>query len=187
MIDRENAFQLLDSQKPEPHLLHHAMQTEAVMIGLAKHLGEDVALWSITGLLHDLDFPSTKDTPEEHGKQSVELLEGKLPEIALNAILAHNSEYTKHEPATKLDLALRCAETVTGLIATNALVRPNGMEGMTPKSLKKKMKDKAFAASVSRDRIKECEKLDLDLGQFFQLAVESITPIADSVGLAKRA
>ncbi|MCT4626704.1 HD domain-containing protein [Halodesulfovibrio sp.] len=186
MIDRESAFQLLEMQNPEPHLVHHALQTEAVMNGLARHFGEDEALWSITGLLHDLDFPSTKETPEKHGKQSVELLKGKLPEIALNAILAHNSEYTKHDPTTKLDIALRCAETVTGLIATNALVRPNGMEGMKPKSLKKKMKDKAFAASVSRDRIRECEKLDLDLGQFFQLAIESITPIADSVGLAKR-
>ena len=186
MIDREGALQLLDSLNPEPHLIHHALQTEAVMSGLAKHFGEDEELWSRTGLLHDLDFPETKDTPEKHGPRSVELLAGQLPEVALSAILAHNSEYTHHDPTTKLDLALRCAETVTGLIATNALVRPNGMEGMKPKSLKKKMKDKAFAASVSRDRIKECEKLDLDLGQFFQIAIESISPIADSVGLAKR-
>jgi putative nucleotidyltransferase with HDIG domain len=185
MITRDEAYQLLLSLQPEQHLVHHAVTSEAVMRQLAVVLKEDADLWGLTGLLHDIDFPRTKDTPEQHGLLAMELLKDALPEEALSAIRAHNSECTNHLPTTRLDYALRCAESVTGLVCTNALVRPEGMNGMEPKSLKKKMKDKAFAASVNRDRIRECEKLDMDLGAFFQIAIDAITPIAGSVGLAK--
>jgi hypothetical protein len=84
------------------------------------------------------------------------------------------------------DYALRCAETVTGLISANALVRPEGMEDMKPKSLKKKMKDKSFAANVDRERIRECEKIGLELGEFFQIAILAMQDIASEVGLEKK-
>jgi len=87
-------------------------------------------------------------------------------------------------PQSDFDFALRCGETVTGLIHTNALVRPTRMQGMDPKSLKKKMKDKAFAAAVNRDVIRECDKIGLELGEFFQLSIAAIDSVADQVGLA---
>ncbi len=185
MITRDDAMQLLLSHNPEQHMVYHALTSEAVMRGMAGALKEDPEVWGIAGLLHDIDYPLTKDTPEQHGLMAMDMLAGKLPDEALAAIRAHNSEYTGLEPTTRLDLALRCSETVTGLVCTNALVRPEGMQGMQPKSLKKKMKDKAFAASVSRDRIRECEKLGMDTGAFFQIAIDAITPIASSVGLVK--
>jgi hypothetical protein len=185
MISRNEALELLESSAPEQHLLHHALETESIMRGLARRLDKNEELWGITGLLHDLDFPETKDTPEKHGLQAMGLLEGKLPQEALTAIKAHNGDYTGVAPQSDLDYALRCAETVTGLISASALVRPTGMEGMKPKSLKKKMKDKAFAANVNRETIKECEKLGLELGEFLQIGIDSMTPIADQVGLAK--
>ena len=185
MISRDEALTMLLAESPEAHMVHHALQSEAVMRELAQHFSEDQDVWGLAGLLHDIDYPHTKDTPEQHGVMAMKLLKDALPQEALDAIKAHNSEYTDHPPATRLDYALRCAETVTGLVATNALVRPQGMEGMKPKSLTKKMKDKAFAASVDRDRIRECENIDLELGPFFQIAINAITPIAGSVGLAK--
>lgn len=185
MITRNEALDLLLSHNPEQHLVHHALTSEAVMRQLAVFFGEDAETWGLTGLLHDVDFPLTMDKPEHHGLLAMNFLTDKLPETSLDAIRAHNSEYTNHIPTSRLDYALRCAETVTGLICTNALVRPEGMEGMQPKSLKKKMKDKAFAASVNRDRIRECEKIGLELGDFFQIAIDAITPIASNVGLAK--
>lgn len=185
MLSRDEALALLKSNTPDDHLIHHALQAEAVMRLVAARLNEDENLWALTGLLHDIDFPLTKDTPERHGLLAMDLLADKLPQDALAAIRAHNAEHTGHAPQAALDWALRCSETVTGLVATNALVRPQGMEGMTPKSLKKKMKDKAFAASVNRDNIRECEKIGLELGDFLQIAIDAISPIAAEVGLAK--
>ncbi len=186
MISREDALVLLQSYQPEEHLVHHALSSEAIMRKMAQKFGEEEVVWGLAGLLHDIDFPLTKETPEKHGVLAMEVLAAHLPEDALHAICAHNAEYTGKQPQSRLDFALRCAETVTGLVATNALVRPEGMTGMQPKSLKKKMKDKAFAANVDRERIRECEKLGLELGDFLQIAIDAITPIASSVGLAKR-
>lgn len=183
MLSREEALELLKQSNPDQNLLAHALETEAVMRSLAAESGNDPELWSITGLLHDLDFPQTKDNPQEHGLISAQQLEGKLPEEALQAIRAHNEEMNGTQPESDLDFALRCGETVTGLISANALVRPQKMQGMKPKSLKKKMKDKSFAANVNRERLNECQKLNMDLDRFLSLAIASIAEIADQVGL----
>ncbi len=178
MISRDMALERLAAQNPEPHLVQHALQTEAVMRGLAAHFGEDQDLWGLAGLLHDIDFPMTKDDPARHGLVAMDLLADALPEPALHAIRAHNTEGTGVEPRERLDLALRCAESSTGLISANALVRPEGLTGMKPKSLKKKMKEKAFAANVDRERIRECEKIGLDLDTFFAIAIEAFHQLA---------
>ena len=187
MLDRDKAMELLLSLQPEAHLVQHAVAAEAVMRGLARHCGEDETLWGLTGLLHDVDFPQTRETPERHGLAAMDILGDKLPPEALAAIRAHNADYTGCTPTTPLDYALRCGETVTGLIVTAALVRPTGMEGMQPSSLKKKMKDKAFAASVSRDHIRECANIGLELGDFLQIAIDAITPVASAAGCVRSA
>lgn len=181
MIDRLQALALVQSRSPE-HLIIHALETEAVMRHLADHLGQDPELWGLTGLLHDLDYQETKDSPETHGLVAAQILADQLPEEAIAAIKRHN-EINGHEPETIFDYALRCAETVTGLVHTAALVRPQKMQGMKPKGLKKKMKDKSFAASVCRATIQECEKIGLDLDKFLTLAIAAITTIAAEVGL----
>lgn len=182
MLDRSEALALVTGSAPE-HLLVHALETEAVMRALALRLGENPDIWGLTGLLHDLDYPQTKDTPEKHGLLTADALAGKLPDEAVEAIKRHN-EVNGNQPRTHFDFALRCAETVTGLIHTAALVRPTRMQGMEAKSLKKKMKDKAFAASVCRETITECEKLGLELGDFLTLAIAAVTGIQAEAGLA---
>ena len=182
MLDRTEALAMLKASAPD-HLYVHALETEAVMRALAERLGHDPEIWGLAGLLHDLDYPQTKDTPEKHGLLTAETLTGKLPDEAVKAIARHN-EMNGNLPETGFDFALRCGETVTGLIHTAALVRPTRMPGMEAKSLKKKMKDKAFAASVCRETIKECEKIGLELGDFLTLAIGAITGIENEVGLA---
>jgi putative nucleotidyltransferase with HDIG domain len=182
MLARAEALELLKNSAPD-HLFIHALETEAVMRALAERLGHDQEVWGLAGLLHDLDYPQTKDTPEKHGLLTAETLTGKLPDEAVQAIARHN-EINGNLPETQFDFALRCGETVTGLIHTAALVRPTRMQGMEAKSLKKKMKDKAFAASVCRETIKECEKIGLELGDFLTLSIAAITGIENEAGLA---
>lgn len=185
MITRDEALALLKAHNDETNLIHHALESEAVMRGLARRLGHDEELWGITGLLHDLDYAATRDNHARHGLDTADMLVGKLPAEALDAIRRHASELNGAEgPQTGFDHALRCGETVTGMVHAGALVRPTRIEGMQPKSLKKKMKDKAFAASVNRDCIRECERIGLDLGEFLQVAIDSVTAIAPEVGLA---
>lgn len=174
MLEREEALRLIKAQNPEAHMMQHALASEAVMRALANHFGEDEVLWGLAGLLHDVDFPHTKDEPQRHGAMAMELLDGLLPEEALRAIKAHNGEYTGCQPESRFDYALRAGETVTGLVTAAALVRPTGMEGMEAKSLKKKMKDKAFAAAVNRDNIRECEKMGLSLDEFLTLSIAAM-------------
>jgi hypothetical protein len=184
-MERDLALSILYSHLQETSLINHSLETEAVMRKLAEHFQADPQVWGIAGLLHDLDFEQTRDNPDQHGLLTAKELEGKLPSEAVQAIAAHNSEMNGTAAQTTFDYALRCAETVTGLISANALVRPEGMEGMKAKSLKKKMKDKSFAANVDRERIKECDKIGLELGEFFQLSIAAMQGIAADVGLEK--
>lgn len=184
MITRDEALALLKENLKEDNLISHSLESEAVMRGLAAKLGKDEELWGIAGLLHDLDY-ATMESESQHGLTTVEMLGDKLPEEALAAIRRHAFEMNGAEgPETELDYALRCGETVTGLVHAGALVRPTKINGMKVKSLKKKMKDKAFAASVNRDCIRECDKIGLELGEFLQIAITSVTAIAPEVGLA---
>ena len=155
------------------------------MRALARHLEQDEDIWGLTGLLHDIDYPLTHDDPARHGLVGADRLNGILPEEALHAIRAHNGEMTGVQPESAFDYALRCGETVTGLVVTAALVRPTGMDGMQASSLKKKMKDKAFAASVNRDCIRQCSELGMELGDFLTLAIGAMAAIDEELGLKK--
>lgn len=177
MIARDEALELVRSQNPEEHMILHALQTEAVMRAVAGRLGRDQDLWGLTGLLHDLDYPSTKEAPERHGLESARLLEGRLPGEAVRAVSAHNGEMTGVAPESELDWGLRCCETVTGIIHAASLMRPTRYEGLEAKSVKKKMKDKAFARSVRRENIHECEKAGLGLDEFLGLAIAAMAGV----------
>ncbi|MDE5832362.1 MAG: HDIG domain-containing protein [Desulfovibrio sp.] len=177
MISRNEALELLKNANTTPSLMKHALASEAVMRALAERLGEDEEVWSLAGLLHDLDYPETESAPEKHGLAAAERLESSLPPEALRAIRAHNGEMNGVAPETKFDYALRCGETVTGLISAAALMRPTGYEGMAVKSVKKKMKDKAFAANVNRDNIKQCENAGLGLDEFLELAIGAMAAL----------
>ena len=177
MINREDALQKLKQYKPDHYQFQHALHTESIMRAMAPKFDGDPDYWGICGLLHDVDFPLTQDNYQEHGLKARELL-ADLPGVddrLIRAIMAHNAELLGIEIESPLEYALRCAETVTGMITAAALVRPNGMQGMEAKSIKKKMKDKSFAAAVSRERIKECEKIGLSVDDFLAIAIQAMS------------
>ena len=184
MISRDEAVELLKKHITTPNLLKHVYAVEAIMRGLAKHLSENEELWGLVGLLHDLDYEKTKDTPEQHAKITVELLKDTLPPEALHAIQAHNFEYTGMMPETKLDNALIAADALSGFIIAAALVMPNKkLAEVRIKTLKKKFRDKTFARGTGRDRIRRCELIGLDLPTFFEIGLIALQGIADTLGL----
>lgn len=180
MMTRDEALAMLGAHGFTDSLLKHSLASEAVLEALAVRLGADPALWGLTGLLHDLDYPETEANPARHGLNSAQELADALPEEALQAIRSHNGECNGCQPSSQFDYALRCGETVTGLISAAALMRPTGYEGMSVKSIKKKMKDKAFAASVNRENIKECAKAGIELDDFLLLAISAMAQQADN-------
>jgi len=185
MMDREEALRLLNSKTNTDWLLKLCLASESIMRGLARRLGRDEELWAITGLLHDLDFELTKETPDTHTLKTVEWLEeGGLPAEALQAIKAHNAESLGIERVSEMDFALSCSESITGLIVAASLVRPDKkLDQVKRKSIKKRMKEKAFARKVNRDQIMECEKIGVPLDEFIDLSLEAMKGISDQLGL----
>ncbi len=183
MIDRGSALSLIKEYIKSDKLFKHMLAVEAIMKKLAERLGEDVELWGLTGLLHDLDYELTGGDLNVHGLKTIEILKNKLPEEALEAIKCHN-ENLGFEAKTKLALALRAADHVSGLVIATALVMPNKkLCEVKVKSLKKKFKQKDFARGVDRAKILLCEKLGIDLGEFLELSLSALKDIADELGL----
>lgn len=181
MIKREEALALVKENVDNDNLIKHMLAVEAVMRRLARHFSEDEDLWGITGLLHDLDYSSTVNDFQRHGHLTCEMLRDQLPPEALHAILAHPA----HVPAeSKFDWSLYCADPVTGLITAAALMHPShSLQQLPVKSVKKRFKDKRFAAGADRDQISSCGKIGIELDDFLALALGAMTGIADELGL----
>jgi uncharacterized protein len=185
VISRDDALIFLKEHVKSETLLLHCRESELVMRALAAKLGRDVELWGLAGLLHDIDFETTKDTPAVHGIPAGDILKTRdIPAEAVTAIIRHNGENNGNPPQAELDFALRCAETITGLLIASALVRPDKKLGSVEgKSVKKKFKDKRFAANCSRDTIQECEKIGVPLDDFIECALSAVKPCAAEFGV----
>lgn len=184
MIDREDALELLEENLQNENLVKHCLASEAVMRKLAGDKGRDPQVWGLTGLLHDLDYSLTSEDPSRHGIAAAEMLEGQLPEESLRAIKAHNQEYTGVERESDLEHLLAAAESLTGLIVAVALVYPGKkLAPVKVKSVTKRMRMTAFARSVPRETIRECEKAGYEIREFAELALEAMKEISDDLGL----
>ncbi len=183
--DHDRALQLLRRHMHSDVLVKHCLASEAIMRALAERFGENPDRWGLAGLLHDLDFEETKDSPDRHGNRTAEILahEG-MPDDIILAIREHNAEALGIPCQTRMGQALSAAETVTGLIVATALVQPDKkLAGVKPSSVRKRMKEKAFARNVRRERILDCEKLGLSLDDFLALSVAAMQNIAPDLGL----
>ena len=185
MISRDDALALLKEHLKEETHIFHSLESEAVMRALARRLSEDEEAWGLAGLLHDVDFGQTGDAPERHGLVARDILEPHdVPEEVVDAIMAHNGDNNGTPIHKPFHHALRCAETITGLVSAAALVQPDKkLASVKPKSVRKKYKDKAFARKVNRETIRECEELGLELPEFIELAVRAMQEIGPRVGL----
>ena len=184
-LTRPQALDLVHKFIKNEKMIFHSLASEAVMRGLARRLGRDEEKWALAGLLHDLDVEITNAEPTVHGTKTEGLLKDYDvdPEI-LDAIRMHNECSSEKERHTEFQHALAAGETITGLIFATTYVYPDKkLSSLKPKSVVKRMKAKAFAASVSRENIMECEKIGIPLPEFAALAIESMLPVAGEIGL----
>ena len=177
MPDRNEAVALLHEWVENDGLRKHMYAVEAAVRHYARMRGEDEDLWGLAGLLHDLDWE--KD-PENHPVTAVDRLrELGYPEEVLHAILAHRASFTGVEPTTDLDKVLVACDELSGLVFATCLVRPTGIDDLKPKSVTKKLKDKAFAAGVSRDEVAHgIELLGLERSEHIQNVIDGLREVA---------
>ncbi len=190
MIKRESAWGLLTEYTPSESLRKHAMAVEACMRAYARKLGEDPDAhnedkWGITGLLHDFDYerwPSMEDHPFR-GNEILTKLD--YPEDIRRAILSH-ADYSGVKRETPMEKTLYACDELAGLITAAALVKPNkSLAEVDAKSIRKKMKDKAFARSVNReDIVNGAADLGVDLDEHITFCIEAMKGIAGELGLA---
>lgn len=184
-MNRERAVELLTHYVKNDRMVAHSLAAEVVMKALARRLGRDEDAWGMAGLLHDIDIEITNADLEVHGLEAERILraEGVDPET-IDAIVMHNEIPHGKKRTTELQHALAAAETITGLVVATALVYPDKkLSSVKPKSVVKRMKEKAFAASVSRENIMECDQIGISLSEFAELAVEAMKTIAPQLGL----
>ncbi len=185
-MDREEALTILHANLKSENLRKHCYATEAVMRRLARELREDEEVWGLAGLLHDLDLEITGNDMSLHAERAAAMLAQKgFPPEAVEAIRMHNAEgLGLGERRTVFQHALAAAETVTGLIVAAALVLPDkSLAGVKVSSLRKRMKEKAFARGARREVIMECEAAGLALDDFLSLALEAMQAVSDRLGL----
>ncbi|HBM14874.1 MAG TPA: hydrolase [Lentisphaeria bacterium] len=184
-MNRNEAIKLLDEYIKNPNMIKHSLASESVMAKLADKLGYDRDKWAMAGLLHDLDVEITNADLKIHGKETARILrEYNLDPDIIDAITRHNEGSTELKRETHFHFALASGETITGLITATTLVYPDKkLSSVKPKSVVKRMKEKAFAASVNRDIIMECEKLGMSIEEFAQLSLNAMQSINLELGL----
>ena len=177
MADRAEAVALLEAWVENEGLRRHMLAVEAVLRHYARMRGADEDLWGLAGLLHDLDW---EKHPEEHPLKAVEALRGLgYPEDVLHAILAHRADFTGVEPESELDRYLVACDELSGLVYATCLVRPSGIDDLTPKSVTKKLKDRTFAAGVSREDVERgVELIGLERSQHIQNVIDGLRSVA---------
>jgi putative nucleotidyltransferase with HDIG domain len=186
-VNREESWELLREWTESDSLLKHMLAVEAAMRAYARKFGEDEERWGITGLLHDMDYEK-HPTPAEHPTVGVAELERRgYPEDVRRAILSH-ADYLDVPRETPMEKTLYAVDELSGFVVACALVRPERLEGLKAKSVRKKMKQKSFAASVNREDITSgAEELDVDLNEHIDFVVAALRERADALGLSARA
>jgi len=181
-MNREEALDLVKSKVKGKNLVKHMLAVEAIMRRVAEHFSEDVEMWGLTGLLHDLDYDETVNDFDRHSLLTCQWLEDyNLDERILYAIKCHPR---KVEPKSRMDWALFSADPLSGLIVAAALMHPTRkLKNLTVQFVLNRFKEKRFAAGASREDIKACENMGLSLEEFIKLALEGMQKIDEELGL----
>jgi predicted hydrolase (HD superfamily) len=181
---REQAFALLNQYNNNESLIKHALAVEGVMRYFARKRKENEEKWGIVGLIHDLDY---EQFPEEHCRKTEEILKkNNWPQEYIRAVVSHGWGICSDvEPKTELEKVLYAVDELTGLVVTTALVRPSkSLMDLKAKSVKKKWKDKRFAAGVDRSIIEKGAKmLDMELTELITDTIMGMREVAEKIGL----
>lgn len=186
MLTKAQAERLIKQNVTEEHLFTHALAVSAAMGAMAEHFGEDKAHWQAIGYLHDVDY---EKYPEEHLSHTEELLCGEgIDQSDIRAILSHGYGLCSDvEPITDMEKSLFTVDELTGIVQAASLMRPTGITDLEVKSLKKKFKDKRFAAKCSREVIQQgCDMLAMPLEQVMELVIKGMCEYADELGLGAK-
>ena len=181
---REEAFALLKEYNKSDSLIKHALAVEGVMRYMARKRGEDEDKWGVIGLIHDLDY---EQFPDQHCKKTEEILKANnWPEDYIHAVISHGwGICVDVKPEAEMEKVLYAIDELTGLVVTTVLVRPSkSVLDLKPKSVKKKWKDKRFAAGVDRSIIqKGAEMLGVEVSELITDTIAGMQEVAEEIGL----
>ncbi len=184
---REEAFALLKRYNQNQGLIKHAISVEGVMRYCARQRNEDEEKWGIVGLVHDIDY---EKYPDQHCTKALEILKKEnWPEEYIRAVISHGWGICSDvKPESEMEMVLYAIDELTGLVATTALVRPSkSVMDLKPKSVKKKWKDKRFAAGVDRSTIdKGAKMLGVERNDLIEAAIKGMQDVADEIGLGNQ-
>jgi putative nucleotidyltransferase with HDIG domain len=183
-MDRERALAELKARLVTKNLIKHSLAVEAIMRKLAAFFQEDIELWGLAGLLHDIDYDKTGSDPEKHGIVGAEILDGlNVDHTVIYAVKAHNSK-TGIVRRRKIDKALYCSDPLSGLIIACALIKPDKkLESVTTEFVLKKFGENSFAKGANREQIMTCEEIGLSLEKFIDLGLEAMKNIHEDLEL----
>ena len=183
-MTREEALESVRENVESENSVKHMLAAEAIMRALARRLGEDEEEWGLAGLLHDIDLELMGGDMKVHSRLGADLVrEMGASEAIAQAILRHNETHGLPRE-TKMDKALFCADPITGLITASALVRPDKkLASVEAKSIRKRFKEKSFAAGANRDNIATCSELGIDLYDFIEIGLKAMQGVAADLGL----
>jgi putative nucleotidyltransferase with HDIG domain len=186
VISRDQAWSVLTEFTQSDSLRKHARAVEASMRAYATRYDEDVEAWGVAGMLHDFDYEMHPRAPHHPMKGAEILLSRGVPEPIVRAILAH-ADYSGVPRVSRLDRALYACDELSGFVHAVALVRPGRViTGLEPPSVKKKLKDKAFARTVNRDDVyRGAAELGVDLDAHIAFVISALTEVAVEIGLSR--
>ena len=181
---RDEAWQLVCEWTQSDSLRKHMLGVETAMRAYARKYGEDEELWGATGLLHDLDYERYPDLDTGHPRKALELFEERgYPQELIDAVAGH-ATFLGVPRETRMAKTLFAVDELSGFVAACALVRPTGIDGLTPKSVKKKLKQPSFAAAVNRDEVHHgAEELGVDFDEHIAFVIAAMEARADELGL----
>lgn len=184
-MTRDEAWTLFCEWTESESLRRHVLAVETCMRAYARKFGEDEERWGMVGMLHDLDYERYPDLHTGHPRYALAELERlEFPEDMVRAVASH-ADYLEVSRETPMEKTLFAVDELSGFVMAVAYVRPEGIHGMTPKSVKKKMKTPAFAREVDRDGIREgAELLGVELDEHIAFVIAALEPQADELGLA---
>jgi putative nucleotidyltransferase with HDIG domain len=185
-VTRENAWNLLTEYVQAEPLLKHCLGVEACMREYARLFGEDEEYWGFVGLLHDFDF-EIHPTLDQHPQDGAPILrERGVPEDVIHSILTH-ADHLELPRSSRLELTLAAVDEMSGFVTAVALVRPSKcIDDVTPSSVRKKMKDKAFARAVDRDTmVQTAADLGVEFDVHIQHVIDGVATIAPRLGLTR--
>ncbi len=186
-VSRDDAWQLVTEWVESDSLRKHLLAVEASMRAYARRWGEDEELYAVTGLVHDLDYERYPDLDTGHPRYALAELERlDYPQEVIDAVAGH-ADFLEVPRETQLAKTLYAVDELSGFITAVAMVRPTGIEGMKPKSVKKKLKQPSFAAAVDRDQVQRgMDELGVDPDEHMRLIIEALSARADELGIGPR-